>query len=287
MKKFKTHIIEKIDNLIPEKKEFSKIKKGLTYTWVMPRKIHLKPWFHASCGLAALVVILLCLSTYFGQGMVSTPEVTEKVEEMHLVSWDENVYCLGENIYIDYPMLTTKCNIESKILFSDTYWEVYQDGKQIDKSNIPLSFGVNTFTICEKSIGDDLPLYNLNILVGSNIENLDINFTDDFDKIEVGSLQEQVRKIGSFKEFETFVLDNNLNINLLMEYDEIFFRKQDLLLIVSKNNLTELSYQQMETELNVTLVGEESLSLVGYLIPVDDEINVETYNVELFNLNLE
>jgi hypothetical protein len=43
----------------------------------------------------------------------------------------------------------------------------------------------------------------------------------------------------------------------------------------------------METELNVTLVGEETLSTFGYLIPVEDEINIETYNVELFNSKLD
>jgi hypothetical protein len=287
MKKLKASIIEKIEKKQPKKGNFNLIKKKLTYTWVAPKYQILKPWHKLSFGLVAVCIIMFCIGTYFNNNFYVEPVVTDKVKEMKLVSWDDDVYLLGETIYVDYPMLTTKCNIDSKITFSDSYWEVYSDDVRIDKENIPLTFGVNSFTIYEKSFGEDKRLYNLNILVGRDIENFDINLINSFKKIDSKTLQEQVKSFNTFKQFEQIVVENNLDINLLHEFNEEFFESNSLLMIISKNNLNELTYQPVDDELNVTLIGDNTNVYNGYLIPILEINNIRTYNVELFDFNVE
>lgn len=287
MKKLKASIIEKIEKKQPNIGDFKQIKRKLTYTWVAPKYQWLKPWHKVTFGLASVFIVLICIVAYFQNGWYTKPNITEQVSEMKLVSWDDDVYLLGETIYIDYPMLTTKCNIESKITFSDTYWEVYSEDIQIDKENIPLSFGVNSFTIYEKTVGEDKHLYNLNILVGRDIENFDINSVHKFRKIDSKTLQEQIVTFNSFKKFESTVIDNNLDINLLKEYNEHFFEQNSLLLVISKNDLDELTYQPIDNELNVTMIGDTTTISNGYLIPINEVENIVTYNVESFNFKTE
>ena len=287
MKKLKASIIEKIDRKQPSNGNFNQIKKKLTYTWAATKQHRLKPWHKLSFGMLGFCIIMLCIGTYFKGNFYTEPVITDSVKEMKLVSWDEDVYLLGDAIYVDYPMFTTKCNIEDKINFSDNYWEVYSNNNQIDKENIPLSFGMNTFTIYEKAVGDDKPLYKLNILVGRDIENYDINLVNSFNTIDSKALTEQVVSFNSFKQFEKLVIDNNLDNSLLLEYDEVFFENNSLLMVISKNSLNELTYQSINNKLNVTLIGDVSTSNNGYLIPMEDHNDITTYDVELFNFKLE
>lgn len=287
MKKLKASIIEKIDKKQPTNGNFNQIKKKLTYTWIASKHPRLKPWHKLSFGMLGFCLIMLCIGTYFKGGFYKEPIITDSVKEMKLVSWDEDVYLLGDAIYVDYPMFTTKCNIQDKINFSDTYWEVYSNDVQIDKENITLSFGMNTFTIYEKAVGEDKPLYQLNILVGRDIENYDINLVNSFNTIDSKDLSEQVVSFNSFKQFEKLVTDNNLDNSLLLEYDESFFENNSLLMIISKNSLNKLTYQPINDKLNVTLIGETSLSNNGYLIPMETHNDITSYDVELFNFKFE
>ena len=232
MKKLKASIIEKIDKKQPTNGNFNQIKKKLTYTWIAPKQHRLKSWHKLSLGMIGFCIIMVCIGAYFKGNFYTEPVITDSVKEMKLVSWDEDVYLLGDSIYVDYPMFTAKCNIEDKINFSDIYWEVYSNDVQIDKENIPLSFGMNTFTIYEKAVGEDKPLYQLNILVGRDIENYDINLVNSFNAIDSKDLSEQVVSFNSFKQFEKLVTDNNLDNSLLLEYDESFFEKNSLLMII-------------------------------------------------------
>ena len=287
MKKLKASIIEKIDKKQPTNGNFNQIKKKLTYTWIAPKQHRLKSWHKLSLGMIGFCIIMVCIGAYFKGNFYTEPVITDSVKEMKLVSWDEDVYLLGDSIYVDYPMFTAKCNIEDKINFSDIYWEVYSNDVQIDKENIPLSFGMNTFTIYEKAVGEDKPLYQLNILVGRDIENYDINLVNSFNAIDSKDLSEQVVSFNSFKQFEKLVTDNNLDNSLLLEYDESFFEKNSLLMIISKNSLNKLTYQPINDKLNVTLIGETSLSNNGYLIPMENHNDITSYDVELFNFKFE
>lgn len=287
MSKLKTSIIEKIDNKLPEPTNFKSIKKRLTYTWVAPKYIWAKPWLKISCGLASVLIIVLSLVAFFKNNMIGEPIVLDNVKEMKLMSWDDNVYCLGKDIYIDYPMLTTCCNIEDKLHFSDTYWEVFNGDEQIDKTNIPISFGINTFTIYEKSIGDDIRIYNLNILVGRDVENIGINQVHKFTKINTKNLKEQIVTFTNYKEFEKTIIENELDFELLQKYNDSYFINNDLLLIIGKNDLSELTYQSNNDILNVTLVGEATSELTGYLVTLNELPDVDSLNVELFNFEEE
>ncbi len=287
MNKLKASIIEKIDHKMPKPAEFKTLKKKITYTWFAPKYKHMKPWIKFSCAFVSMFVISICLFAYFNEGFISEPNIKDSVNDMELLSWDDNVYCLGKTIYIDYPMLTTCCNIEDKITFSDIYWEVYQDDQQIDKSNIPLSFGVNSFTICEKSIESDKELYNLNILVGRDIEKLDINLVHNFEEISADNLSEQIVSFKTFEMFEKFVIDNKLDLSQLITYDEHYFEYNELLLVVTKNSLNELTYQTIDDLLNVTLIVDQSNDLVAYLIPLENTYESTLSNVEIFHFNIE
>lgn len=287
MKKLKASIIEKIDKKQPNIGDFKQIKRKLTYTWVAPKYQMLKPWHKLTFGFASIIIVFICIGAYFRNSWYTEPIITDQIKEMKLVSWDDDVYLLGETIYIDYPMLTTKCNIESKLTFTDTYWEVYSDNIQIDKANIPLSFGVNNFTIYEKTVGDDKRLYNLNILVGRDIENFDINSVHKFTKIDSKILTEQIIFFNSFQKFESVIVENNLDVDLLNEYNEYFFEQNSLLFVIAKNELNELTYQPVDNELNVTMIGDETNVNNGYLIPINEIENVVTYNIESFNFKPE
>ncbi len=287
MKKLKASIIEKIDKKQPNIGDFKQIKRKLTYTWVAPKYQMLKPWHKLTFGFVSIIIVFICIGAYFRNSWYTEPIITDQIKEMKLVSWDDDVYLLGETIYIDYPMLTTKCNIESKLTFTDTYWEVYSDNIQIDKANIPLSFGVNNFTIYEKTVGDDKRLYNLNILVGRDIENFDINSVHKFTKIDSKILTEQIIFFNSFQKFESVILENNLDVDLLNEYNEYFFEQNSLLFVIAKNELNELTYQPVDNELNVTMIGDETNVNNGYLIPINEIENVVTYNIESFNFKTE
>jgi len=163
--KVEQRFINSIDN-IQFNNKFDDIKNQIKIKnyEVSKRKFNFKPLIPA-LSVLLLALIILPMS-FIINNKTKEKDVSEfRNYKVEMKSHSDSVELSDTNIYINYPMMVNACNLEKELSFN-SIWDIYQDGKVVDKSHLDLSLGEQTYDLYLYKLNNVEKVYKVNIQVG-------------------------------------------------------------------------------------------------------------------------
>lgn len=167
MKNYKQQFIMRTNEVFPDTPKYEVIKDQVVY----PKEEMKEPkkYFFVRFALAPVLVVMLLVFVSFGLSREKEQKALVKAEKEVLnapleVKVDEQLS--DSDIYINYPMMYTGCDLTNRIS-SNANWDLYENGKLVDKHGLSLSRGVRTYQIKFYRGDKELKSCNIQIKVGN------------------------------------------------------------------------------------------------------------------------
>ncbi len=169
MNKTKKQFIKQIDQ-INLNVEFNQIKNQINYNKALNIKKPINKKRNLIISLSSISFACACIILSFV--LIINNNINNKAyldianKELKLEKQSESVIVENENIYINYSMMAIGCDLTDELEFTYDNWQVYQNGKIIDKEHVDLNIGLNEYEIKLFRLNEVEEDYKLEIRVG-------------------------------------------------------------------------------------------------------------------------
>ena len=166
MKKYQQQFINRTSKIMPDNPTYTNIKDQVIY----PKAEAIEPRSHIFRRyiLAPVVVVLVLVTlSFFLTNEKSRKQVEQSQKEVLNAPLEVKVddAINNEDILINFPLMYTGCDLTHHIS-TNANWDIYENGKLVDKHLVNLSQGTKTYQIRFYRGNKVLKTSNIQINVG-------------------------------------------------------------------------------------------------------------------------